>query len=68
MSKVYRLSLALTTALVAIPTLVNSASAAPIFQRDGNAVYGTDGTVLGRDPDPSVRAMILRDSTSFRNW
>ena len=68
MSKLRGFTLALTTALVAIPTLVSSASAAPIFQHDGYAVYDSDGTLLGRDPDPSVRAMILRDSKSFKNW
>ena len=68
MSKIRGLSLALTTALVAIPTLLSSASAAPVVHSDGYTVYDTDGTVLGRDPDPSIRAMILRDAKNFVNW
>ncbi len=68
MSKLRGLSLAFTMALVAIPTLVSSASAAPVGHNDGTVVYDTNGTVLGKDPDPSIRGMILRDNKNFQNW
>lgn len=68
MSKVLGFSLALTMALVAIPTLVKSALAAPVNQIESYVVYDTNGTVLGKDPDPSIRAMILRDSKNFQGW
>jgi hypothetical protein len=59
MSKILGASLALTLGLAALPTLLNSASAAPFNQR--TAVYGTSSQVVGHDPDPSIRSMLQRD-------
>lgn len=60
MSKIVGISLALTTALVAIPTLAISAPAnSPAA--NPTVVYGHDGAVFGQDPDPAIRNMLRRD-------
>lgn len=64
MSRILGISFALATALVAIPTLLSSASAAPLNRSTNNlsnAVYSNNGSVIGEDPDPSIRSMLLRD-------
>lgn len=59
MSKRLGVSLALTFALLAIPTVVTTASAATAIK--GHVVYADDGTVIGQDPDASIRLMLRRD-------
>jgi hypothetical protein len=59
MSKILGISLAITIGLAAIPTLVISASSAPV--NHDTAVYGTSGLVIGHDPDRSIRSMLQRD-------
>jgi hypothetical protein len=64
MSKIHGVSFAL--ALVAIPALVVSASAVPANRfnaavHSSTVVYGHDGQVIGQDPDPSIRAQLVRD-------
>jgi len=49
MSRILGISLALTIALVAFSTLSIPASVAPA--NSSNVVYGTDGSMVGQDPD-----------------
>jgi len=63
MSKGLGVSLALTIALMAIPTLATSASAQTAS--GGPVVYGDNGTVIGQDPDGFIRLMLTRDSPDY---
>ena len=60
MSKIFGMGLALTLALVAIPTLVISASAAPIRSHMGAYGSSASGSVA-QDPDLSIRGSLWRD-------
>jgi hypothetical protein len=60
MSKTLGICLALTIGLAATPLLMISASAAPPVN-DSLAVYGNNGSVIGHDPDASIRSLLRRD-------
>lgn len=63
MSKGLGVSLALTIALITIPTLTTSAYAQTAS--GGPVVYGDNGTVIGQDPDAFIGLMLRRDSSDY---
>jgi len=59
MSKRLGVSLAFMIAILAIPMVVGPANASATIK--GTAVYDDQGQEIGRDPDPFIRLMLLRD-------
>lgn len=54
MSKILGIAIATSLALVSIPAVAAPADKGP-------AVYSNDGRVIGQDPDPFIRSMLLRE-------
>jgi hypothetical protein len=65
MSKLQAALLGLTLAVVAAPALTASVSAATVNRSD--LVYSSDGQIIGQDPDPAIRAQLLRDYNTSNN-